>query len=71
MSCVRDEASRRRALAWNLALIADYEADQLRVREADPPHVRAPDEIRAECDRYRRDAHRAWGFSCPDEPPAP
>ena len=67
MNVNRSEESRRSGLAFSLGLIAEYEADQLRIRELNPPHVRPPGEIRRECDRYRRNAHRAWGFPWPGE----
>lgn len=63
----RSETSRRFGLNLNLELIDDYERDQLRIRELNPPHVRTPEEIRLECDHYRRDAHRVWGFPYPGD----
>ncbi len=62
----RSEWSRRRGLAVSLGLIDAYECSQLRIRELNPPHVRTSEEIRRECDYYRREACRIRGFPCTD-----
>ena len=80
MDVNRSEESRRSGLAFSLGLIDDYERDQLRARDRNPVRARTPEEIRRECDAYRRRAYRVWAFPCPlparepgepPEPPAP
>ncbi len=67
------EESCQSGLAFSLGLIDDYERDQVRVQEQNPVRPRTPEEIRRECDAYRRRAYRVWGFPCPLPaiPPAP
>ena len=69
MDVNRSEESRRRGLAFSLDLIAGYEREQLRVRDGNPVRLRTPEEIRRQCDFYRREAHAVWGVPCP--PPEP
>lgn len=64
----RSEEGRRFGLALSLGLIADYERDQLRVRGHNPVRPRTPEEIRRECDFYRREAHRVWEIPYPADP---
>lgn len=65
--CNLSETSRRFRLAFNLDLIDGYERDQMRTRDLNPCYSRTPEQIRRECDVYRREAHRVFGFPSPND----
>lgn len=77
MDVNRSEESCQSGLAFSLGLIDDYERDQVRVQEQNPVRPRTAEEIRRECDAYRRRAYRVWEFprplppARPGEPPGP
>jgi len=51
------EQSRRGTLDHCLALIDGYEKEEMRTRTWNTIHQRTPEEIKKECDSYRRRAH--------------
>ena len=66
MDLNRSEESRRTGLAVSLGHVAACtRPTSLRIRELNPAHLRTPEDIRRECDHYRREAYRAWGFPYP------
>lgn len=56
------EESRRGTLDHCLALIDGYEKEEMRTRTWNTIHQRTPEEIRRECDFYRRRAYRTFKF---------
>jgi hypothetical protein len=67
MDVNRSEESRRNGLAFSLDLIDGYERDRMRTRDWNPVRPWTPEEIRRECDSYRRRAYTVWGFPFPPQ----